>query len=166
MSSCLTVIIRDNDNNNNKFYLQDIMQGYVKISSNLDRDFYIWPRYKQISLLIALFNSIIKAIKLLYDVPEASSTSFANYHPHQKKKQEMTEFAHQPFFLQPLSNLTDSAHDSSFLWSSQTLLLLLDVTSDSVVKFVSQHSDFKEKLNSNQTRTFVCDVDYLHLDIV
>ncbi len=41
IGSCLTAIIQDNDNKNIKFYLQDIMQAYIEIASDLNLNFYI-----------------------------------------------------------------------------------------------------------------------------
>ena len=49
IDSCLVAIIQDNNNNNIKFYLQDIIQTYVEIASNLNLDSYIWLLFKQIS---------------------------------------------------------------------------------------------------------------------
>ena len=49
INSCFIVIIQRDDNNNIKFYLQDIMQAYVKIASNFYLDFYIRLLSKLIS---------------------------------------------------------------------------------------------------------------------
>lgn len=96
-------------------------------------------------------------------MPKVSITSFAIYHLYYKEKQKMTEFAYKPFLFQLLPNLIDSAHNHSFLWSLFKLLSLPDVLSDSVVKFLPQHLYYKDKLNGNQTWTFICIVGYLYL---
>lgn len=93
---------------------------------------------------------------------EASTMSFTTYHPHYKEKRKMTKFAHKPFFLQPLPNLTDFAHNLSFFRSSQKLLSSTSALSDSIVKFGPQHSYYKKKLNSNQIQIFVCIAGYLY----
>ena len=41
IGSCLAVIMRDNGNNNIRFYLRDITQAYVKIASDPNLDSYI-----------------------------------------------------------------------------------------------------------------------------
>lgn len=160
MSSYLAAIIWDNDNDNNKFYLRDVMQAYVEIISELNRDFYIWPLYKQISLLVVSSDSIVKATKSLHNMPKATTMLFAPYHLHYKEKRMMTEFVYKLFFLQLPPNLIDSAHDSSLFWSLQKLLSLPSISSDSVIKFVLKHPYYKDKLNGNRTRTFVCAADY------
>lgn len=41
IDSCFIAIIQENDNNNVRFYLQDIKQAYIKIASNINPDFYV-----------------------------------------------------------------------------------------------------------------------------
>ena len=94
IGSCLAAIIQDNDNDNIRFYLQDLTQAYVEIASDLNPDFYIRPLSKLISQLSTLFDSIVKVMKLLYGKPEADNHRFAIYHPHYKEKPGMTESAH------------------------------------------------------------------------
>lgn len=53
---------------------------------NLNQDFYIQPLFKQLSLLGNLSDSIVKVIKPLYDIPEASRSRFTIYQPHYKEK--------------------------------------------------------------------------------
>ena len=84
--------------------------------------------------------------KLHDDVPKASTTSFATYHPHYKEKPGMTESAHDPFLL----------------WPSPKLLLPPDALSDSIVKFATYHPHYKDILVSNPTRTFVCAASCLY----
>ncbi len=80
-----------NDDDNIKFYLQNITQACVKIASDINQDFYIRPPCKQISLLVASSDPIVKVTKPLHDVPEASTTLFAIYHPYYKEKLGITE---------------------------------------------------------------------------
>ena len=79
-------IIQDNNNNNIMFYLWDIMQAYIEIALDLNLDFYIRPLSELISQLSALFDSIVKIMRPLYDELEADNHRFAIYHPHYKKK--------------------------------------------------------------------------------
>ena len=41
IGSYLVAIIQDNDNDNIRFYLQDIIQAYIEIASDFNLDFYI-----------------------------------------------------------------------------------------------------------------------------
>ena len=100
----------------------------------------------QLSPPAASFNYIVKVMKPLYDVPEASTTSFATYHPHYKEKPGMTESAHDPFLH----------------WPSPKLLSLPDALSDSIVKFATYHPHYKDILISNPTQTFVCAASCLY----
>ena len=47
--------------------------------------FLLWPPSEQISLPSATSDAIVKVIKLLHDVSEASTNHFATYHPHYKE---------------------------------------------------------------------------------
>ena len=87
------------NNNNIKLYLQDITQVYVQSTPELNRDFYIWPPLKLISLLDTKFDYIVKVIKLFYSISEARNHWFAIYHMHQKKKLGMTESTYNPCFF-------------------------------------------------------------------
>ena len=101
IGSCLPAIIRDDDNNNIKFYLRDITQAYIEIASDLNLNFYIQPLSKLISQPSASSNSIAKVMRPLYGKPEADNHRFGIYHPHYKEKPGMTESAHNPFLCQP-----------------------------------------------------------------
>ena len=48
IGSCLAAIFQADDNNNIRFYLQDIMQVYIEIASDLNLDLYIQPLSKLI----------------------------------------------------------------------------------------------------------------------
>lgn len=61
--------------------LPKMQWAYIKLISDLNRDFSIRPLSKQISLLGILLDYIIKIIKLLYDVSKTSINYFAIYHP-------------------------------------------------------------------------------------
>ena len=90
ISSCLAAIMRDDDNDNIKFYLQDITQAYVEIASDLNPDFYILLLSELISQLSASFKPIVKVMRPMYCEPEADNHRFTIYHPHYKEKHEMT----------------------------------------------------------------------------
>ena len=85
IGSCLTTIIRDNDNDNIRFYLRDIMQAYIEIASDLNSDSYIRPLSELISQLSASFDFIVTFMRPLYGEPEADNHRFAIYHPHYKE---------------------------------------------------------------------------------
>ncbi len=67
------------------------MQVCIEIVPDIHPDFYIRPLCKQISLLVASSDSIVKVTKPLHDVPEASIILFAIYYPYYKEKLEITE---------------------------------------------------------------------------
>ncbi len=92
ISFCLAAIIWDDDNDNIKFYLWNITQAYVEITLDLNSDFYIRPLSKLISQLNTSFDFIVKVMRPLYGEPETDNHQFDIYHPHYKKKSEMTEF--------------------------------------------------------------------------
>ena len=98
ISSYFTAIIRDNDNNNIRFYLQDITQPYIEIASDLNPDFYIWPLFGLISQLSVFFDCIVKVIRPLYGKIKVDNHQFAIYYPHYKEKPGMIEFVHGLFF--------------------------------------------------------------------
>ncbi len=85
-------IIWDNDNNNIRFYLQDITQAYVEIISDLNPNSYIQPLSELILQLIASFDSILKVMRPLYGEPEWANHQFNIYYPYYKEKPEMKEF--------------------------------------------------------------------------
>ena len=101
IGSYLVAIIQDDDNDNIRFYLQDITQAYIEIVLDLNLDFYIRPLSELISKLSASFDSIVKVMRPLYGEPEADNHRFAIYHPHYKENSGMTESAHDPFLLRP-----------------------------------------------------------------
>ena len=75
-----------NDDDNIKFYLRNISQACVEIAPDINQDFYIRLPRELMSLLGNSSDSIVKTIKPLHDVPEASTNRFAIYHPHYKDK--------------------------------------------------------------------------------
>ncbi len=92
ISFCLTTIIGNNDNNNIKIYLQDIMQAYIKIASDLNPNVYIQSLSKLILRLCASFDSIVKVMRPLYGKLEVDNYRFDIYHLHYKEKLGITEF--------------------------------------------------------------------------
>ncbi len=61
-------------------------RAYIQSTSDFNRDFYIRPPRKPISLLGDSSDSNVKAIKPLHDVSKASINRIAIYHPHYKNK--------------------------------------------------------------------------------
>ena len=62
-----------NNDDNIKFYLRNILQVCIEIAPDINQDFYIWLPRELILLLGNSYNSIVKTIKLLHNVPQASS---------------------------------------------------------------------------------------------
>ena len=58
--------------------------------------------------------------------------------------------------------MIESAHNPYLFWPLPKLLLLPNVLSDSIVKFVTYHPHYKDILVSNPTRTFVCAANCLY----
>ena len=75
------------------------MQAYVQSTSNLNRQFYIWLLLELISLLGVSFDCIVKVMKSLYSIAEASNHWFAIYHTYHKDKLRMKETTYDPYFL-------------------------------------------------------------------
>ena len=69
----------------NSCFINEIKDPRIHSTLNCNQYFYIWPPCKQILLLYALSDSIIKFMKLLYNVPEASTNWFNIYHLHYKE---------------------------------------------------------------------------------
>ena len=107
IGSYLAAIIQNNDNDNIRFYLQDITQAYIKIALDLNLDFYIRPFSELISKLSASFDFIVKVIRPLYGKPEADNHWFAIYHPHYKENSKITEPAYDPYLLRPLPEIDE-----------------------------------------------------------
>ena len=76
-------------------YLQDILQAYVQLTTQLNRDFFIWPPPE----LGLPPGSILKVIKLLYGVPEASNHWFNTYHCHYTRQLSITQLTYDPCLL-------------------------------------------------------------------
>ena len=125
IGSCLATIIRDNDNDNFRFYLRDIRQAYIEIVLNNNLNFYIRLLSELISQLSVSFNSIVKVMKPLYSESEADNYRFAIYHPNYKEKPGMTESAYNPCLLQPSSKLLLSLGTPFDCCGLENLLTLL-----------------------------------------
>ena len=63
-----------------------IQRAFVQSTSDLNRDLYIRPPPKLVSLLDASSGCIVKVMKPLYGVAEVGNHCFATYHPHYKDK--------------------------------------------------------------------------------
>jgi hypothetical protein len=69
------------------FYLRDITQTYVQSKISLNREFFIRSLFE----LDLSKNSILRVVKLLYDVLETETHWFNTYQKHHKKKLSMIE---------------------------------------------------------------------------
>ena len=72
----LTAVLQNGDV---QLYLWNIIQTYVQLKSNFNRDFYIRSPQKFIALLKISFDCILKIIKFLYKVFETNNHWFVIY---------------------------------------------------------------------------------------
>ncbi len=119
------------------------MDKFVEFTNE---DIDIQPPYKLVLLLSLSFVFIVKVMKPLHDVPEASIIWFAIYHSHYKEKLETTKSIYNPSLLQFLLKL----------------ISLLSVLFDYVVKFATHHPHYKD-IVGNQTRTFIYAINCLSI---
>jgi hypothetical protein len=92
---CITPMM----NSNASLYLRDISQAYVQSTTLLNRDFYIRPPIELLQQLGLPTDSILKAIKPLYGVPEAGNHWFKTYHSHHVKELSMDQSTYDPCLL-------------------------------------------------------------------
>jgi hypothetical protein len=76
-------------------YLRDISQAYVQSTTELNRQFFIYPPPE----LEMPEGSILKVIKPLYGVPEAGNHWFNTYHKHHTNKLHMIQSTYDPCLL-------------------------------------------------------------------
>lgn len=81
---------------NDKDKKLELTQSPIIQAYDFDQDFHIWPPPEQISLLGVSRDCIVKVMKPIHDVPEASTISFAVYHPHDKELR-MINAAYDPY---------------------------------------------------------------------
>ena len=91
-------------------------------------------------------DSIVKVMKPLHDLSEASTNHLATYHPHYKEKPGMTESAHKTFLLRP----------------PPKLLSLPGASFDYVVEFATHHPHYKDKLVGNPTQ-LLCTLQIIYV---
>ena len=173
------LVVQARNDNKNLALTQSpkLQRAYIQSTSDFYRNFYIRPAPEQILLLGTLSNGIVKVIKPLHDVPEASTTSYAIYHPHYKEKSGMTKSAYKPSLFRPPPRLTESAHNHSLLRSSQKLLSLLGASSHCIIEvmnplhdmpdtgkhwFAIYHLHYKDEQVNNPIRNSVCTANCLH----
>ena len=126
--------------------------AYIQSTSYFNPDFYIRLSPEKILLLDTLLDCLVKVIKLLHNMLEASINHFAAYHPHYKEKLEITliEFAYNLFhfrlLLKPLS-LTGISSNSIEKFTTYYLYYkkISGPSSDYVVKFVPCYLHYKKK---------------------
>lgn len=122
----LATIIQDNDNNNIRFYLQDIIQAYIEIALDLNPDFYIRPFSELILQLSAIFNSIIKAMRPLYGKPKANKHQFAIYYPHYKEKPRIIESEYNYHLVPYLTTMVREISQQPFFLLTMAVPTLLN----------------------------------------
>lgn len=128
IGSCFATIIQNNDNDNIKFYLQDITQAYIEIALEYNPNLYIRQLFKLISQLNTTFDSIVKVIRSLYGKPEVDNQWFAIYHLYYKEKSKMIKSTYNPFLLQLLPKLLSSPGASSDFYSWKYLVAAFFLT--------------------------------------
>ena len=117
------------------------------MTESTHKPFLLRPPSEQISLPGASSDAIVKVIKPLHDVSEASTNHFAAYHPHYKEKLGITSTeSAKPFLVRP----------------PPKLLSLPGASSDCIVKFATYHPHYKDKLVGNPSRIFVCAANCLY----
>ena len=135
ISYYLIAINRDNDNDNIKFYLWNIMQTFIETASDLNLDIYIQPLSKLKLQLSASFDSIVKVMRALYDEPKANNHRFANYYLQYKDKSQMIESACNSFlFWPPLKLLLPpSASSDCYDWKNLSAAFFLAYNSNAYI---------------------------------
>ena len=81
-------------------YLQDISQAYVQSTTYLNREIFI-------RLLLELRlskDSLLRVVKLLYGVLEASNYQFRTYYDYYTQELKMTQLTYDPYLLHTLTN--------------------------------------------------------------
>ena len=119
-------------------------QAYIQSTLDLNWDIYIRPPPKQISLLSASCDYIVKVMKPIHDVLEASTTLYTTYHLHYKEKSGMTKSAYKPSLFRPPPRLTESVHNYSLFRSSQKLLSLLCASSYCIIEVMNPLYDMPD----------------------
>lgn len=115
-------------------------QAYIQSLSNFNWDFFIRLPCKLILVLDSSLNFVINVIKLLYNMTKISTTLFAIYYSHYKKKPGMSK----------------SANNFFHFWTFPKLLSLPNILSNSIIKFDTYHPHHKDIFVSNPNRTFIC----------
>lgn len=95
MIFCLAAIFQ---NNTTKPYLCNNTQAYIKLTSNLSRDFFICPFSKLITMIEVSSNYILKVLKPLYSISKASNHWFVIYYNNHINDFFMTELNYN-FYL-------------------------------------------------------------------
>ena len=67
---CIAVTI---ESDSIKLYFRDVTQAYVQSIFNLNRDFFVKPPHKLVVAMRASPDCILKVMKPLYEMPEASN---------------------------------------------------------------------------------------------
>ncbi len=93
---CIAAMMQGNGTH---LYLRDISQAYVQSLTKLNRDFYIRPPHELGVELGIGKDSILKVVKPLYGVPEASNHWFTTYHAHHTKELKMNQSTYDPCLL-------------------------------------------------------------------
>ena len=114
ISYCFAIIIQNNNNDNIKFYLQDIIKVYIEIILYFNPNFYIWPFFKLLSQLSISFNFIVKVIKPLYSKSEAYNYQFAIYYLYYKEKPKITKFIYNYYLVSYLTTVVKKISQQLF----------------------------------------------------
>jgi hypothetical protein len=82
-----------------QLYLQDISQAYVQSTTNLNREFYMRPPQELSQELGIDRGSVLKVVRPLYSVLEASNHWFKTYHSHHTEQLHTNQSTYNPCLL-------------------------------------------------------------------
>lgn len=82
-----------------KLYFRNVIQTYVQLTSNLNRDFFIKSFHKFVKMMKTKNNCLFKMMKLFYDVFKTNNYWFATYHKHHIKQFDCIESTYNLCFF-------------------------------------------------------------------
>jgi hypothetical protein len=105
-------------------YLKNIIQMYIQLITSLNRDFFVRSFVELIKHLDIVSNSILKMIKLLYDVLEINNHWFVIYHAHHVNKLDMTQSIYDLYLLHTNMKI-DTSSIFQIIWRTIILIKII-----------------------------------------
>ena len=84
---------------NMHLYLRDILQAYIQSATKLNREFYVRPPQELQDKLGIDKDSILKALKPLYGIPETGNHWFKTYYLHHIQQLNIEQSIYDPCLL-------------------------------------------------------------------